>query len=343
MSQHLRRAGRRTNHALLALLALALLTGTASYAVGAPPGVTVVTTAHGAVGLALVLLVPWKQAIARRGLRRRGHAGQAAGLTLAGLLAVTVGAGIAQETVGWTTTAVLTPLQVHVGAALLAVPLLVRHVVTHWQGVRRVDASRRAVLAAALLGVGGLAGVVGIDGATRALALPGARDRPTGSTERGSYRPEQMPVTQWFTDRVPDRAQRDVPLHVVVDGRVVNHDLTEFGPEEFEAALDCTGGWYAVQRWAGVRLDRLLPASLPADARSLDVISVTGYRRRFPLDDAPRLLLATSVAGTPLSPGHGFPRRLVAPGRRGFWWVKWVVAIEVTDAPAWLQPPFPLQ
>ena len=26
-------------------------------------------------------------------------------------------------------------------------------------------------------------------------------------------------------------------------------------------------------------------------------------------------------------------RRLVAPGRRGFQWVKWVVRIELTDAP----------
>jgi DMSO/TMAO reductase YedYZ molybdopterin-dependent catalytic subunit len=35
--------------------------------------------------------------------------------------------------------------------------------------------------------------------------------------------------------------------------------------------------------------------------------------------------------------------RLVAPGRRGFWWVKWVTRVEVVDAPWWLQSPFPLQ
>ena len=28
---------------------------------------------------------------------------------------------------------------------------------------------------------------------------------------------------------------------------------------------------------------------------------------------------------------HGAPLRLVAPGRRGFQWVKWVVAINVTS------------
>jgi DMSO/TMAO reductase YedYZ molybdopterin-dependent catalytic subunit len=33
---------------------------------------------------------------------------------------------------------------------------------------------------------------------------------------------------------------------------------------------------------------------------------------------------------------------LVVPGRRGFWWVKWVTAVDVNDEPWWWQPPFPL-
>jgi DMSO/TMAO reductase YedYZ molybdopterin-dependent catalytic subunit len=70
---------------------------------------------------------------------------------------------------------------------------------------------------------------------------------------------------------------------------------------------------------------------------------VTGYSRRFPPPDADLLLLATQVAGAPLSPGHGAPVRLVAPGRRGFWWVKWVESVTVEPEPAWWQPPFPVQ
>jgi hypothetical protein len=30
------------------------------------------------------------------------------------------------------------------------------------------------------------------------------------------------------------------------------------------------------------------------------------------------------------------------PGRRGFWWVKWVERIEVSSTPWWWQSPFPL-
>jgi DMSO/TMAO reductase YedYZ molybdopterin-dependent catalytic subunit len=48
------------------------------------------------------------------------------------------------------------------------------------------------------------------------------------------------------------------------------------------------------------------------------------------------------VNGEPLSPGHGYPARIAAPGRRGFWWVKWVTEIELSDAPAWLQLPYPI-
>jgi DMSO/TMAO reductase YedYZ molybdopterin-dependent catalytic subunit len=39
------------------------------------------------------------------------------------------------------------------------------------------------------------------------------------------------------------------------------------------------------------------------------------------------------VGGEPISHGHGAPVRLVAPGRRGFQWVKWVVRLEVRDTP----------
>jgi len=48
------------------------------------------------------------------------------------------------------------------------------------------------------------------------------------------------------------------------------------------------------------------------------------------------------VGGFPLSYGHGFPARIVAPGRRGFWWVKWVTSIQPSDRPPWAQSFFPL-
>ena len=54
-------------------------------------------------------------------------------------------------------------------------------------------------------------------------------------------------------------------------------------------------------------------------------------------------LLALAVAGRPLSDGHGFPVRLVAPDRRGVEWVKWIARIEVNETSHLWQPPLPLQ
>ena len=86
-----------------------------------------------------------------------------------------------------------------------------------------------------------------------------------------------------------------------------------------------------------------IQVGLEDGARSLLFRSITGYVRRFSLDEAGGLLLATHVGNEELSVGHGFPLRLVAPGYRGYSWVKWVSELEVSSDPAWLEPPLPLQ
>ena len=109
------------------------------------------------------------------------------------------------------------------------------------------------------------------------------------------------------------------------------------------ARLDCTSGWYADATWSGVALSALLEGVELGPAVSLEVVSVTGYRRLFPLSEASSLWLATKVEGRPLSVGSGAPVRLVAPHRRGFWWVKWVGEVRLSERPAYAQSPFPLQ
>lgn len=109
------------------------------------------------------------------------------------------------------------------------------------------------------------------------------------------------------------------------------------------ATLDCTGGWYTTQVWGGVLMGRLLAlADVEDEGRSLTVTAVSGYQRRFSLDEANKYLLALSVAGRPLSHGHGFPIRLVAPDQRGVNWVKWVARIQVNETSQLWQSPLPL-
>jgi DMSO/TMAO reductase YedYZ molybdopterin-dependent catalytic subunit len=151
-----------------------------------------------------------------------------------------------------------------------------------------------------------------------------------------------MPITQWLNDSVPsiDSAEWRLTVGTGSTAGEWTYDEVAGFEDRLRATIDCTGGWFAEQDWEGVRLSRLFPDL--GEARSLSVVSTTGYGRRFPVRDLPNLLLATRVGGVPLSPGHGFPARIVAPGRRGFWWVKWVQRMELSTVPWWWQPPFPV-
>jgi DMSO/TMAO reductase YedYZ molybdopterin-dependent catalytic subunit len=336
-------AGRRTNLALLVLLAWGLATGGMAFAIGQGWN-RWISVAHGVGGLAVLLLAPWKSVIARRGLRR-GRPGRGTSIALAVVVAVALASGVGHATGLLRSVAGITAIQIHVGAALLSVPLALVHVAARRVRPRPTDVSRRVLLRSAALAAGSAAVYGAVAGITVIGRLPGRDRRFTGSYETGSGRPEEMPVTQWLNDSVPaiDGNAWRLSLGGHTGEGLALSELDRM-VEPIRAVLDCTGGWFAEQTWEGVRLDRLLALAGAGETehRSVVVASVTGYRRRFPAADASGLWLVTRIGGRPLSPGHGFPARLVAPGRRGFWWVKWVSSVDRSTAPWWWQPPFPL-
>ncbi len=332
-----RKAGRRTNLALLVALIGSFGTGWLALGIGTPVPAAITSVTHGVLGLALVVLIPWKNVVVSRAPRK-----QIASLTMLGVLVLCVVAGIVAVLGGFRTYAGLTPMQFHVGAALIAVPLIAWHVFGHRrrQGPRRADLSRRHLLQTAGLAAGAGAAYLVVEGAGRLTGSPAADRRETGSHELD---PAQLPVVIWLFDDVP---ALDPGEHVVaVDGRpYLRAGLSELGAVvEFEATLDCTNGWYAEARWRGVRLSDLLDPARVREARSIRVTSTTEYVRTFPAGDVGSLWLATELSGRPLTAGHGAPVRLVAPGRRGFWWVKWVASVELSEDPWWWQFPFPTQ
>jgi len=328
--------GSKTNVALLGLLAIAFLTGWLAFAFGtAPARLSLIVHATG--GVAILLLLPWKSMIARRGLARpRG--GRWASIGLGMLVLLSIAAGLGHSTGLVLSWGPFSSMEVHVGAALSAIPLAVWHVVARRVKVVRADLSRRTFMKGSVALGAAAVSYAASEILVRAATLPGGARRFTGSYEAGSFQPAVMPVSSWMFDAIPVHDPDAWTLRT--PGREWSlRELATFD-DRMIATLDCTGGFYSTQEWTGVRLDRLLP-----DIResSIRVVSSTGYDRRFRAGDAGSLLLATRFGGTPLDAGHGFPARLVAPDRRGFWWVKWVVAIEVDDVPYWWQSPFPVQ
>lgn len=338
----LSRPSRQTNLALLLLLAGAFVTGWLAFGVEGAPQSRAVAVAHGVLGLGILVLSPWKSVIVRRGLRRRR--GHALAITFAVVVAVSLLTGVVHATLGPLEAAGISALDVHVASSVAVVPLALLHVLRRRQRPRATDLSRRTALRAIVVGGTAALAYGTVESVASVARLPGAHRRATGSYEAGSGTPSAMPVTQWFTDGVP---RIDLDAYELVVSRpdeptlrLSYGELLAMVDTTESAVLDCTGGWWAEQSWRGVRLDTLLGTS---GHGSIAVRSVTGYTRRFPPQDASALLLATHVGGTPLSPGHGAPVRLVAPGRRGFWWVKWVEHVSVEPQPWWSQSPFPLQ
>jgi DMSO/TMAO reductase YedYZ molybdopterin-dependent catalytic subunit len=333
--------GRTTNLALLGGLVVAFGTGIGAVAAGTASGSWVVI-AHGIAAMAVILLVPWKSRVVQRGLRRVRPT-RWLSVALAALAVTALLAGLANTTGLVRSVAGVPGMWLHIAAALALLPLAMWHVLARRARPRRTDLSRRTVLRGGAFAAAAVGLYVAEESVVSLAGLPGAGRRFTGSYAAGSFNPAAMPSYTWLDDSTPaiDPARWRL---AVDDGR--NHrelslpELSALASQRIRATLDCTSGWYAEQDWTGVPASVLLPD--PGRARSLYVHSATGYGIHFPVRDLDSLLLATEVGGAPLRAGHGFPLRLVAPGRRGFWWVKWVDRIELRDTPWWWQPPFPV-
>jgi hypothetical protein len=238
-------------------------------------------------------------------------------MVAAGLVLGTLATGVLWSSAVHPVFAGYNPLNFHsvLGAALIVAVLV--HAVQRAKRPRARDLTRRQLLTSA--GVGA-AGVLAWR-LQRAPGLASARRRWTGSFAAG----DDFPATSWIADA-------PAPLsgyRLAVGAQRLRAEELDRG-DELIATLDCTGGFYTTQKWRGTRLDRLIEG---LDGDHVRVISVTGYRWSFDRREASRLLLATHVGGEPLSHGHGAPVRLVAPGHRGFIWVKWVTRIELHDGP----------
>lgn len=335
---------RAVDWSILGLVALEVATGLLSFTVTTPDWWPLFWL-HRIVGFALLGLVFIKLARVRRRLTDPDRWRPSTLLSVAAIAIVTatfvtgVLWALGADVRIWR----VTLLSVHVGFGLVLFPIVIWHVTTRFRPPRPADlADRRTALSlTGLLLVGAITYRVQ-ETAAALVDGPGATRRHTGSQPREGEGNDAFPVTAWVADdpdpidphfwRLRVRGEVEHPLELSIED--VDPTATE------DALLDCTSGWYTVQSWRGIRVGEVLDTADVSDgAAYVRFVSVTGYRWSLPIAEARDALLATHVGGERLSHGHGAPMRLVAPGRRGFQWVKWVVRIDVRrrgDPAQWL-------
>ncbi|UGV41161.1 molybdopterin-dependent oxidoreductase [Methanococcoides orientis] len=100
--------------------------------------------------------------------------------------------------------------------------------------------------------------------------------------------------------------------------------------------LDCVEGWGFTAKWTGVPVKTLLDeVGVQEGASTVIFYSEDGYSTAHDLDYLVEnnIILGYKLNDVTLPEDRGFPFQLVAEGKYGYKWGKWITSIEVTDEP----------
>jgi DMSO/TMAO reductase YedYZ molybdopterin-dependent catalytic subunit len=177
------------------------------------------------------------------------------------------------------------------------------------------------------------------------------RGRAERKVADAGYDPARLPPGQYLTDKWPVLHAGTVP-----QTDLATWDFRVFGEvestitltwEEFDALpksenvqdIHCVTRWSRFDtRFSGVHWRELAKLVRPkATARFVVAHAEQGFTSNVPLDylKDDLALLATEADGEPLTPEHGWPLRLVIPGKYFWKSAKWLRGIELraTDEP----------
>jgi len=98
--------------------------------------------------------------------------------------------------------------------------------------------------------------------------------------------------------------------------------------------LNCVEGWGFTAKWTGIPVKTLLDETgIKENATTVIFYSVDGYSTshdlNYLLDN--NIILAYKINDLTLPQDRGFPLQLVAEGKYGYKWAKWIAHIEVVN------------
>ena len=136
----------------------------------------------------------------------------------------------------------------------------------------------------------------------------------------------------WGVPRIaPEQFILTVDGHVSCLLRLSLDDLSNYPVVDRQVVLDCVGGLRNIIAARGVSLADVLDRAETAPGVATAVFHCAdGYFTTHPVKDLieTEAFLAYAINGQEI-PAHGYPLRLVSPGKYGYKWAKWVVRIEL--------------
>ena len=168
----------------------------------------------------------------------------------------------------------------------------------------------------------------------RPASSPVGEREQSGVVPPGQFVTQQFPVfTYGLTPAIDIAAWRLRIFGMANDISLTWHELMALPQQEVRAGLHCVTRWSRLDNlWEGVAFSEIVRLSEPApDARFVTIHCYGDYTTNMSLDLllGRDVLLAHSHDGRPLEPEHGWPLRLVVPGRYGWKSAKWVSGIEL--------------
>ncbi|MBD3348712.1 MAG: molybdopterin-dependent oxidoreductase [Candidatus Eisenbacteria bacterium] len=113
-------------------------------------------------------------------------------------------------------------------------------------------------------------------------------------------------------------------------------EVLDYDQETRLATLFCVEGWHERLVFEGVSLADLLEDAHPeAGVATVVFHGADGYTTSLPYGDVERLdlMLAARINGIALDEARGKPFQLVAEGKQGYKWIRWLTKIELSAEP----------